>query len=150
MAIERGPIIARMYAAAKAGWTAAKFIAETREAGFRLYRRTDLLRDWRSVAGIEEKKDRLKYVRRDYFPKITEMAESTWGWAKEFNYKMRVFTEISPGEPLIDHFATIQSDVPLTPAQMESQTFAKWSVWQSWMGERLVKVEPVVAIRRIV
>lgn len=149
MAIERGPIIARMYEAVKAGWKVSKFMQEMREAGFRLYRKTDLLRDWRAVAGIEEKKDRLKYVRKDYMPKFTEMAESTWGWAKEFNYKMRAFSQISPGEPLTEYTVTIQSDVPLTRGQMESQVFDKWSSWEVYGSERLVKVEPIVAIRRV-
>lgn len=149
MSIDRGAIIARMYDAVKAGWTAAKFMQETREAGFVLYRKTDLLRDWRSVAGIEEKKDRLKYVRKDYFPTVKEMAESTWGWKKEFNYKMRTFSQIAPGEPLTELMVTIQSDVPLTPGQMESQVFDKWSSWKEEYPEFLVKVEPLVAIRRV-
>jgi len=149
MAIERGPIIARMYAAVKAGWTSAKFIQETREAGFRLYRRGDLLRDWRSVAGIEEKKDRLKYVRKDYIPKVSEMAESTWGWFKEFNYKMRAFSQIAPDEPLKEYMVTIQSDTPLTPRQMEEQVFDKWSSWEAYGSERLIRVTPVVGIRRV-
>jgi len=149
MAVDRGPIIARMYKAVKEGWTVSKFIAETREAGFQLYRRTDLLRDWRTVAGIQEKKDRLKYVRKDYFPKFSEMAESTWGWSKEFNYKMRAYSQIVPGEPLREYNVTIQSDVPLTPRQMESQVYEKWSSWEAYGSERLVRVEPVVGIRRV-
>jgi len=145
----RGVIIAKMRKAFAAGQTAASFIAEQREAGARLYRRTTLLADWRSVAGIEAQKDRLKYVRRDYYPAVTEMAESTWGWFKEFNYKMRVFARTSPGEPLVERFVTIQSDVPLTPREMESQVFDKWSGWEEYGAEELVTVEPFVAIRRV-
>ena len=144
----RETIIAEMRKAFKAGKTVTQYLDDKREKGEKVYRRTTLLGDWRTIAGIAEKKDRLKFVRRDYFPPISALVDSTWGWAKEFNYKMKAFAQVSPGQPLTEYWVTIQSDTPLTPMQMESQVFDKWSTWEPYGVELLIRVEPVVGIRR--
>jgi len=144
----RGVIIAKMRKAFAAGQTAASFIAEQREAGVRLYRRTTLLADWRAVADIKEKADRLKYVRKDYYPTKFDMAHAHWHYRKEYNYVMRTKARISPEEPLTERMVQIQSDVPLTPTQMVSQVFDKWSAWEDYRPEILEEVEPFSAIRR--
>ncbi|GAH67403.1 unnamed protein product, partial [marine sediment metagenome] len=67
MGIVRAETIARMRIAFREGVSASRFIRDMKEVGLS-YRRTDMLADYRSVAGLERVEGALRYVRKDRYP----------------------------------------------------------------------------------
>lgn len=112
------------------------------------YRKTIMLADWRSITAEEAKKDRLKYVRKDRYPTAKEYVMTEWPWKEEWAYKMKVRTVVRPGEPIQERFVIIESNKPLTPAEMEQQVWGRWGEWEKYAPERLKEVTPFIAYRR--
>ena len=148
MGIVRAEVIARMRGAFAEGLSASRFIRDMREAGLS-YRRTDMLADYRSVGQIEQKKDLLRYVRKDRYPTEAVIATTTWAISKEFMYVVRVKTQLSPDQPVIEHNVNIQSDVPLTPAMVEAMVIEERAKEEKYFGEILLEAQPWTAIRRV-
>jgi len=105
------------------------------------YKRQAFLRDWRNVSGIEAKKDRFKYVRRDRRPPMSAMADVEWDNNNEYMYKVRAFVRKGEGGSLQERFVNITSDSPLTPEQVESEVFERWSSWEKYEGETLERAQ---------
>ncbi len=148
MAVERAELIARMRGAFRKGQSAARFFQDMKVAGVKLYRRTDMLSDWRSVNELERKAEAFKYVRKDYYPTSKSIAQVEWALSKEFMYKVRVQSRLSPGEPLVDRFVNIMSDVPMTPGMVEQAVVEKWREWEKYAKEMIETIIPVTAIQR--
>ena len=149
MGINRAETIARMRVAFREGLSAGGFFRQEREAERPLYRRTTMLADWRSVGQIEQKKDLLRYVRKDRYPTEAVIATTTWAISKEFMYVVKVKTQLSPDEPVIEHNVNIQSDVPLTPAMVEAMVIEERAKEEKYFGEILLEAQPWTAIRRV-
>jgi len=144
----RSTAILKMSEAVSRGQTVAGFIREL-EASTGTYRRTVMLADWRSVAGIEAKKDLIKYVRKDRMPSTRVIADVTWNLSKEYLYKLRAWSRVSPDKPLTEHFINIMSDVPLTVAEIERQAFLEWDFFEKYRHERLTGVTVLQVLHRI-
>jgi hypothetical protein len=126
----------------KSGLSASSFIQQLRLKGLS-YRRTNMFADWRTVNNIEAKKDVLKYIRKDRIPSIKSMADVEWGYDKEYVYKANTWSRIHPDDPLTERMVTLQSDIPLTPRQVEEQIEFKWKEWEKYFPEKVERIQPV-------
>ena len=148
MGVIRAETIARMRIAFREGLSASRFIKDMKGIGLS-YRRTDMLADWRSVGNIEQKKDLLKYVRRDRYPAEKSLASVTWELSKEYMYKVKVQSVIRIGEPLTDRFVNIMSDVPMTPAMVEAEVEKCWGEWEKYEAELITGLQVWSAVRKV-
>ncbi len=126
----RRAIVAKLMPKAfKSGITGGRFynLMKTKGLG---YNKSQFLGDWRTKFDIESKKDALKYVRKDRLPSPLHMAEVPWKYDKEYVYKVQTWSRIHPDFPLVEKVGTIQSDKPLTPAEVEEETALKWPEWE--------------------
>ena len=146
--LKRSTAILKMPDAIARGLTASAFIKELKAEGIG-YRRTNMLADWRSVAGIEAKKDVVKYVRRDRRPSVKAIADVEWELSKEFMYKVKVTMLTEPDEPMTERFVNIMHDKLLTPAQIEEQVYRLWSQWEKYQGEIIDKLQIAGVYHRV-
>lgn len=128
--------------------TVEGFIRELKDLGLS-YRRTLMLADWRSVAGIEAKKDLIKYVRKDRIPTARVMADVEWDVSQEYMYKCKTWSQLRPDEPLTERFVNILSDVPMTPSEIEQQVYVRWGEWERYSAEALQRVQIQAAYHKI-
>lgn len=146
--LKRSTAILKIPDALARGLSASGFIKELKKAGIS-YRRTNMLSDWRSVAGIEAKKDAVKYVRRDRRPSVKAVADVEWELSKEFMYKVKVTVQTEPDKPLTERFVNIMHDRLLTPIQLEEQIYRLWSQWEKYQGETIKKLQTVGVYHRV-
>ncbi len=132
----------------KGGLSASSFINQLRLKGL-TYRRSTMLSDWRTVNEIEAKRDTLKYIRKDRLPSVQSMADVEWSYSKEYIYKANTWSRIHPDDPLTERLVTIQSDIPLTPLQVEAEVSIKWKGWERYKEEQLERVQPIAAYHRV-
>lgn len=145
--MRRPTAILKMPDAIARGLTATGFLRELK--GLDLgYRKTLFLSDWRGVASIEAKKDRIKYIRKDRVPSPRVLPDVPWQYSKEYIYKLNTFSRISPDKPVVERMVTFQSDEPMTMAQVEAAVFEKWTEWERYK-EQLERVEPEAAYHRL-
>lgn len=146
--LRRSIAILKMPEAIARGLSATKFLS-----GLKLstggYQKQRFLADWRTVAGIEKKKDAFKFVRRDRRPPMTAMADVEWELEKEYMYKARVFYRTSPGETLKERFVNIPSDIPLTPEEAEQEVERRWDDKWKYEGETLERSQVTAGYHRI-
>ncbi len=148
MGIIRAETIARMRGAFRKGLSASGFITDMKAAGLS-YRRTDMLADWRSINDLEVKEGLMRYIRKGRYPSEKTIAAVTWETSKEYMYKIRVQSQMKPGEPIIDRFVNIMSDVPMTPEMVESQVMDQWQQWERYATEAVVGLQVWSAVRRV-
>jgi len=148
MSIIRAEVIARMRGAFRAGLSASRFIKEMREVGLG-YRRTDMLADWRSVNELERKEGAVRYVRKDRYPTERTIAAVEWAISKEYMYKVQVQSVLRLGEPLTERFVNIQSDVPMTPAMVETEVEERWGEWEKYAPELITGLQVWSAVRKV-
>jgi len=146
--VQRAEVIQRIKGAITEGLSASKFITEMKEAGLG-YRRTDMLNDWRSVGNIQKKTGTLRNMRKDYFPSASTYAQVTWQTSREFMYKVRVETRISPDEPSESRFVNIVSDKPMTPRELETEVEESWTGWYPDRAGEIDTVTPETAMQRV-
>jgi len=113
------------------------------------YRKSLMLSDWRTVGGIEAKKDRIQFVRRDRLPSASVMPDVTWEYGKEFIYKLNTWSRLRPGDELEERTVTLLSDKPLTSLEAEEQISEKWPSFEKYMKERLERVSIAAVYHRI-
>jgi len=146
--LRRAIAIKLIPSAFKGGLSASSFINQLRVKGL-TYRRTEMLSDWRTVNQIEAKKDAIKYVRKDRTPSARFMADVEWSYDKEYIYKANTWSRIHPEDPLTERMVTFQSDVPLTPREVEEQIATKWSEWERYIPEKVERIQVTAAYHRI-
>jgi hypothetical protein len=146
--LRRPAAILRIPEAMARGLTVEGFIRELKSAGAS-YRRTLMLSDWRSVLGIEAKKDLFKYVRKDRIPTMGVVADVEWELSSEYMYKCKTWSRLRPDEPLTERFVNIMSDKPLTPAEIEQQVYSRWGEWERYSAEELKEVRVWAAFHKI-
>lgn len=105
------------------------------------YRQTTMFSDWRTVTGIEAKKDAIKYIRKDRLPSAKIMPDVEWGYDKEYVYRANTWSRIHPDDPLTERLVTFQSNTNLTPAQVEEQIAIKWSEWERYFPEKVERIQ---------
>jgi hypothetical protein len=146
--LRRPSAILKIPEAIARGLTPTAFMNELKAAGLS-YRRALMLADFRSAAGIEARKDVLKYVRKDRLPTVRSMADVEWELSREYMYKVNTWSQLKPGEPLTERFVNVMSDVPMTPAQVEQQVESQWGEWEKYSAEELKSVKIVSAFHRV-
>lgn len=130
------------------GLTPTAFIKELDILGL-TYRRTIMLADWRSVAGIKVKEGLLRYVRKDRLPAMKAIADVEWNFSQDYMYLANTWSRIRPDEPLIKRQVNLMSDIPLTPSQIEEQIYRVWGAWENYVPERLERVQVYSAYHKI-
>lgn len=148
MALKRASVIGLMRGAFRRGQSASGFLSDMKKKGLS-YRRTDMLSDWRSVNELERKAGAMRSVRRDYFPSNKAIAQVEWDLSDEFMYKVKVYSRLSPGEPLQDRFVNIMSDKPMTPAMVEQAVTEKWAEWEDYTAEAIEKMVVWTAVHKV-
>ena len=146
--LRRTTAILKMPQALASGLSASAFLKKL-QGSTGGYKRTTFLRDWRNVGSIEAKKDRFKYVRRDRRPPMSAMADVEWDRNEEYMYTVRAFVRKGEGEPLTERFVNISSDTALTPEQVESEVFERWSAWEKYEGEVLERAQTVAGFHNL-
>lgn len=146
--LRRSTAILRMPQAILQGMTASGFLRKLQGMGIG-YQKQRFLADWRSVAGIEKRKDAFKFVRRDRRPPMSAIADVEWELEKEYMYKVRVFTRTSPDEPMKERFVNIPSDTPLSPDEIEQEVEDRWEDEWKYEGEKLERSQAVAGYRRV-
>lgn len=146
--LRRPTAILKIPDAISRGLSVEGFMRELKTLGLS-YRRTNMLADWRSVAGIEAKKDVIKYVRRDRLPSMRSIADVEWELSKEYMYKVKAWAQTKPDEPLTERFVNIMSDKLLTPQEIESQIYSRWGEWEKYQGETLKRLQVVGVYHKI-
>ncbi len=146
--LRRTTAILKMPQALASGLSASAFLKKL-QGTTGGYKRTTFLRDWRNVGGIEAKKDRFKYVRRDRRPPMAALADVEWDNNNEYMYKVRAFVRKGEGEPLTERFVNITSDTALTPEQVENEVFERWSAWEKYEGETLERAQTVAGFHNL-
>lgn len=146
--LKRPTAILKIPEAIAKGLTPTAFLRQLKVQGLG-YRKQRFLADWRSVAGIEKKKDAFKYVRKDRRPSLKSMADVEWEMSQEYMFKVRAQFRTAPDEPLQERFVNIPSDRPLTPAEVEAEVFDRWNDWEKYAGEELEAATTVAGYHRI-
>lgn len=149
MGIKRSRVIALMRGAFRRGQSGSSFIWDMKQRGIS-YRRTDMLADWRTVNELEKKKGLMRFIRKDYYPAEPAMAEVEWMLSKEYMYKVKVQSRLSPDVPIADRFVNIMSDEPMTAAMVEQAVIQKWAEWEDYTAEAIEKIQVWTAIHRTV
>lgn len=147
--LKRSTAIMRMPQAILRGMTASGFLRKMQGMGLG-YQKQRFLADWRSVAGIEKRKNAFKFVRRDRRPPMTAMADVEWPLEKEYMYKVRAFVRTSPDEPMEERFVNIQSNKALSPDEIEQETERLWDDTGNYADETLERVQAVAGYHRVV
>lgn len=146
--LRRSAAIMGMPAAIARGMTASAYLRKI-QGTIGGYQKQRFLGDWRSVAGIEKRKDAFKFVRRDRRPPMKAIADVEWELEKEYMYKVRVFTRTSPDEAMTERFVNIPSDRPLTPAEAEAEVERRWEdVWK-YKDETLERSQVTAGYHRV-
>lgn len=148
MSILRAETIAKIRKGVKEGIGATRLYWELREVG-PVTRKTLFFADYRTVTKMEEKKDLLKYVRKDRYPTAKIYAATTWNIAKEYMYIVKIKTRLRPDEPIVQHDISIQSDVPMTPTMIEEQVIEERIAEEKYLGETIFEIIPWSASRRV-
>lgn len=146
--LKRPTAILKMPQAIAQGLSATSFLKKLRIQGLG-YRTQRFLADWRSVSGIEKRKDTFKYVRKDRRPSMKSMADVEWELSEEYMFKVKAHYRTSPDEPLQERFVNIPSDRPLTPAEIEQEVMDRWNDWEKYAGEELESASVVAGYHRI-
>lgn len=145
---KRSAVILRAKTAFKKGLSASKFIAEMKARGLS-YRRTDMLADFRAVNELERKADAFKYVRKDRMPSAAVIAQLPWSMSREYMYKVKVKSRISPEEPITERFVNIMQDRPLTPREVEGLAWDMIQAQSPKLQAQVVEIVPWTAIHRV-
>lgn len=130
------------------GLSVTGFINELKGLGLS-YRKTLMLSDWRSVSGVEARKDAIKFVRKDRLPSPKIIPDVEWELSKEYMYKVNTWSRLKPDEPLTERFVNVMSDVPMSPAEVEEQVTSQWGEWEKYSAEKLEDIKVVGAYHRI-
>ena len=146
---KRSAVILRAKIAFRKGLSASKFIADMRTRGLS-YRRTDMLSDWRSVNELERKADAFKYVRKDRMPTARVIAQVDWSLSREYMYKVKIKSRISPGEPITERFVNLMQDRPLTPGEIEGLTWEMIQTQSPKMQAQIVSITPWTVLQRVI
>lgn len=148
MGIIRAEIIAKMRGAFREGLSASRFIKDMISVG-PVYRRTDMLADWRTINELEKKAGLMRFVRKDRFPTSATMASVTWYTSKEFMYKVKVTSVTEPDKIISERFVNIMSDVPMTPEMVEAEVEKSWGGWEKYGAETITGLQTWSAVRRV-
>ena len=146
---KRSAVILRAKIAFKQGLSASKFLADMKARGLS-YRRTDMLSDWRSVNQLERKADAFKYVRKDRMPTARVIAQVDWSLSREYMYKVKIRSQVAPGEPITERFVNIMQDRPRTPGEIEALTWEMIQAQSPKLQAQVVGIIPWTVLQKVI
>ncbi|GAI63950.1 unnamed protein product [marine sediment metagenome] len=77
------------------------------------------------------------------------MAAVTWETSKEYMYKVKVQSVLRIGESITERFVNIMSDVPMTPAMIETEVKERWGEWEKYTAEEITGLQVWSAVRKV-
>jgi len=147
MSIVRAEVIHRIRKAFRAGQSQTSFIREMKAEGLS-YRKTTMISDWHAETGQAKVEGLLRFVRKDYYPSKSIIADKPYALSKEFMYKVKVESRLRPDVPITERFVNLMSDVPLTGEMIEQAVTEKWAEYEDYTAEAIEKIIPFTAIHR--
>lgn len=139
MSIKRATGFALMRAAVDKGQSRSSFLKELNLKGL-TYRKTDMHADWRNLANIEVKKDLFKFVRKTYKPSQAIVAKTNWEYKERYTSFVKVLSQITPDEPLVEKFVAVRYDGLITPEEVERLA------WEMIAKQSPKKIQEVVSL----
>ena len=116
------------------GIGATKTIQKLKEIGLPM-RRTDALKLYRTYAGIPQKMDRVKYVRKDYKPSIALYTPQEGYMTLDYRYTIEYETVNKwTGELSLKH-SRMSADFPQTIQAIEDDAMGIMAEAEYWEGE---------------
>ena len=108
------------------GLSVNRFIGIIKETYGKAYRRTTLLKDWREMAGLPEKEERLKYVRKEYRPDPASITPTLGAQQRKYVYTFQVTGMDTITGQEITQTMSVASDTLLTRAEAEEQALENY------------------------
>lgn len=90
------------------------------EAGLPM-RKTDLLRTYREYAGIPEKEERIKYVRKDYRPSRDFYTEPEGFMSRRYRYRIKYETMDKRTGEIAEYYTSVIDDKPMSIYRAEQE-----------------------------
>ncbi|GAI78859.1 unnamed protein product, partial [marine sediment metagenome] len=105
--------------------------------------------DWRSVNELEKKAGAMRFVRKDYYPTKTVIAEVEWKLSQEYMYTIKVKSRLRPELPITERMVNIMADVPLTPVMVGQALVEKWKDYEKYTAEAIEEIIPWSAVHKV-
>ena len=144
----RAEFIARARIAIRKGVGQAEFLRQAKAGGFSL-RRQRMQGEWRNITGLEEKKDRFRYVRKDRMPTAAVISQVDWNLSQEYMYVLKMKTQARPGATIFEQNINVMADRPLTPGEVELLAWEMVSEQPPEKYGRVIALIPWAAVQRI-
>jgi hypothetical protein len=113
------------------------------------YNRNDMAADFREVKAEYENAQQLRSVQAGEIPPHVEVSTRRIAYTEAFIYKAKVGTQLSFGGPITEKFVTVLSKAALTLQQVAEQISQKWGGWEYAKAERVVNIQPLVALHQV-
>lgn len=139
MSIKRAVAIPLMREAVDKKQSRSSFLRELKLKGLS-YRKTDMLADWRNIANIDAKKDLFKFVRKTYKPSQAVVAKTNWEFKERYTSFVKVLSQITPDEPLVESFVAVRYDDLVSPEEVERLA------WEMIQEQSPKKIQQVVGL----
>ena len=150
MSVERAELLLLMKKAFRAKQSVTSLYWELRAKG-RVIRKTDFFRDFAVVNELEQKAGRMRFVRKDRVASRADMVDMPWEkMSAEYMYKVKVQSRLRPGEPQVERFVNLMSDVPMTAGMITQGVIEKWAEWEDYTAETIEQIIPWTAVHRTV
>lgn len=148
MARERFFARGLMFNSIQQGFNFTAFYNSAKGKGF-IYNRNEMTRDFREVQAEVENNRSLRSVSSGEIPPHIEITSQRIAYSEPYIYKARVGTQMAFGGPITEQFVTVLSKSALTMEEIADQVSSKWGGWGYAKAERVVQIEPMVALHKI-
>lgn len=137
-----------MYNAIKSGFNFTSFYRSAKGKGIE-YNWPDMAADFREVKAEVANAEALRSVASGEIPPHVEITTERIVYSEPFIYKAKVGTQVAFGGPVTEKFVTVLSKRALTMEQVREQINGKWGGWEYAKAERVVQIEPLVALHQV-
>ncbi len=148
MARERFFARGLMFNAIQQGFNFTAFYTSAKGKGI-VYNRNQMAADFREVKAEVENNRQLQSVAAGTIPPHVEITSERIAYTEPFIYKAKVGTQLAFGGPITEKYVTVLSPEALTLEEVREQVGSKWGGWGYYKAERVVQIEPLVALHRI-
>jgi hypothetical protein len=136
-----------MWNAVERGFGFQKLYNDAKGKGLN-YNRNDMAADFREVKAEFTNSQQLRDVQAGEIPPHVDMTTRRIAYTEAYIYKAKVGTQLSFGGPITEKFVTVLSKAALTMQQIAEQITQKWGGWEYAKAERVVQIQPLVAIHQ--
>ncbi len=148
MARERFFARGLMFNAIQNGFNFTAFYRDAKGKGM-IYNRNEMAADFREVKAEVANAEALRSVAAGEIPPHVEITSQRIAYTEPFIYKAKVGTQLAFGGPVTEKYVTVLSKEALTLEQVREQVGSKWGGWDYAKAERVVQIQPLVALHRI-